>query len=211
MPNEERGVEDTPRTKILISIPTDGYIHNTVAGVMFNILLNNKKYDITTMVSAIRGISWHRNWVVKEFLKTDCDYLIMIDDDNTPPDNMLDLIELDKDIISLPTPVNLGKIGQPNLAWNIFYRQENRWLPEPNKGIGLEEVEAVGSGCIIIARRVLEELDHPFTTVKDNDDQQLVGTDLAFCEKATESEFKIYTHWDYVCRHYKEINLLELL
>lgn len=193
--------------KIQIALPTDGYIHHKVVGTLFASILNNTKHEINTVVSSMKGIGEHRNVLVKDFLKGDCDYLVMVDADNPPPTNFLDLIDLDKEVIGLPTPINMDYIqGLTNVCWNIF----KDGLPVKEKGDGLQEVEAVGSGVIIIRRDVLEKIEHPFTTVRNADDLRIVGTDIAFCKRCRDKGIKIWTNWDYKCSHFKELDISTL-
>lgn len=195
-------------SKVMIAIPTDGLIHHKVLGTLCNILLN-KKIEVTTYISQMRGIGEHRNVIVKDFLKTDFDYLLMIDADNPPPENVLDLVELDLPVIGLPTPINMSyRQGIPEFCWNVFGEDD---LPRKFNGSGLEEVPMVGSGVMLIRRDVLEKIEHPFTTVRNEDDLRVVGTDTAFCKKCKDNGFKIYTHWDYQCSHFKDMNLLSLI
>ena len=188
----------------MIALLTDEMIHHTVVGVLCQIILNEKRHFLTTYVSAMNGIGEHRNKIVKDFLESDYDYLVQVDSDNPPPADFLDLIEKDLDVVGLPTPINMSNTGVPDIRWNVF---END-LPIKFEGQGLEEVQMVGTGCIIIARRVLEAVEHPFTTIRDADDMRTVGTDTAFCKRAKDKGFKIYTHWGYKCGHYKASNLL---
>jgi len=195
------------RKKVLIVIPTEGQIHHSVVGVLCQILLNNTKYEIDTCISQMRGIGEHRNIMVKHFLSGDWDYMLQIDADNPPPKNVLDLIDLDKEVIGLPTPIQMSPIkGLTELFWNVF----RGGYPIKEVGEGLQEAEAVGSGCILIRRDVLEKIKHPFTTIRDEEDLRLVSTDLAFCQRCREQGIKIWTHWDYKCSHYKQIDLSTL-
>lgn len=191
--------------KVMIAIPTDGMIHNTVVGTLCQILLNEHRYHLTTYISAMQGIGEHRNKIVKDFLETDFDYLVMIDADNTPPNDFLDLIDKDLDVIGLPTPINMSYTGVPDIRWNVF---DDNDLPIKFQGSGLEEVNMVGSGVIIIARRVLQTIKHPFTTIRDAEDMRTVGTDTAFCKRCKENGFKVWTSWEHKCSHYKDTNLL---
>ena len=196
------------RMKIFIAIPTANSIHHTVVGVLCQILLQGK-HDITTYISAMKDIGAHRNVVVKAFLQSDCDYLMMIDSDNPPPPTVLDLMALDKDVISCPTPINMNWMrGVNNYFWNVF---DMNGQPTKNKGEGLEKVEKVGTGCILIKRHVLEKIENPFTTVRGEDDNRTVGTDIAFCKKCKKEGIDIHVHWDYICSHFKEMDLLTLI
>ena len=195
--------------KILIAVITghEEGIHHQVVGTLCQILLNSKKHTINTYISAMRGIGEHRNVVVKEFLKGDYDYLLFIDSDNPPPENVLDLVDLDKEVIGLPTPINMNHTkGLNNVCWNVF---ENN-LPINKTGEGLEEGDMVGTGVMLIRRDVLEKIDNPFTTVRNEADLRTVGTDAAFCFKCRRKKIKIYTHWDYKAKHFKQIDLLTL-
>ncbi len=195
------------KTRILIALPTDGMIHNKTVGTVLAMVLQNTKYELDTYVSAMQGIGEHRNIIVKDFLAGDYDFLLMIDDDNPPPVNILELVELDKEVIGLPTPINMNHIqGINDIRWNVFKDE----LPIKDAGQGLEEVEMVGTGCILIRRDVLEKIKHPFTTVRNEEDLRTIGTDTAFCKKCNDQGIKIYTHWDYKCRHFKEVDLLTM-
>jgi GT2 family glycosyltransferase len=170
--------------------------------------LNEKRYEVETCISAMRGIGEHRNVMAKHFLSGDWDYLLMIDADNPVPKNVLDLVELDKEVIGLPTPIQMSPIrGLTELFWNVF--DENGY-PTKETGEGLQEAHKVGTGAILIRRDVLEKIEHPFTTVRDADDLRIVSTDLAFCDKCRKKGIKIWTHWDYKCGHYKTIDLSTL-
>ena len=194
------------RKRVMVVIPTEQMVHHTVVTVLCQIILQGK-HDIMSVVSTQHGIGENRNAIVKGFLKSDMEFLLMIDSDNPCPNNVLDLMALDKDVISLPTPINMNWRGVSDIYWNVFGEDG---YPVKEAGEGLQQVDAVGSGCILIHRRVLEKLKHPFTTVRDADDLRIVGTDLAFSAKCKEAGFELYTHWDYKCRHYKEIDLLTI-
>jgi hypothetical protein len=192
------------RKKVMIAIPTDHSIHHSVVGVLCQILLQGK-HDITTYISTMRGIGEHRNKIVEAFLETDMDYLMMMDADNPCPNNVLDLLG-EEDIISLPTPINMNWMGVTNIFWNVWKDGK----PTKDTGVGLQEVDKAGTGCIIIRRHVLEKLKNPFTEVRDETGLRTVGTDIAFSNKCKKAGFKIYCAWDYPCRHYKDIDLLTI-
>ena len=194
--------------KVFIAVPTGDTVHYKVVGLLCQLLsIYKDRYVMHTYVSRKRGIGEHRNLIVKEFLATDSDYLLMIDSDNPCPNNVLDLIELDKEVIALPTPINLNWGGVDNLYWNVF--NENN-QPIKADGEGLEKVHSAGTGVILIRRDVLEKVKHPFTTVRDKEDERMVGTDIAFCERCAKAGIDIHVHWGYKCRHYKEVDLLSL-
>lgn len=209
MENEKRGMENKTLPRVLIAIPCLDSIHQRVVGRLFQVILGNTEYIIDTLISPMRGIGENRNRITKAFLKGNYDWLLMVDSDNPPPRNVLQLIKEDKDVIGLPTPINMNWVeGVNNIYWSVF---DESGHPIKEQGNGLQRVKKIGTGCILIKRKVLESIENPFTTVRGEDDVRIVGTDIAFCIKCNNAGFEIYTHWDYVCNHYKEIDLLSII
>lgn len=194
--------------KIVIGIPTRGQIHYTL---LWALLGFSKRHDLGFIVNrSCEGAGANRNTIVKKFLETSGDFLLMIDDDTTPPyDLNLDLLtELDKDILVLPYPLNMNTQTEDDLFWSIF--------PEPEKmtkkkGKGLEEIYAAGTGFVLIKRKVLEALDPPFKYLRDKYDNIDKAEDYLFCERAREKGFKTWVDWDYPCSHWKDTNLLNII
>lgn len=155
--------------------------------------------------------------VVKDFVAGGYDYWLNIDADNPPIKNPLDLIALDKDILGLPTPVWhwTGVNDDRPIYWNAYSWDEKaqafrEYLPQD----GLRRVDAVGTGCMLVARRVFKDpkmLVAPFQRSLAPDGTVDVGNDLAFCRRATRCGFEVWAHFDYPCRHYQEVELTEVI
>jgi len=157
-------------------------------------------------------ISSNRNKITKRFLKTDCDFLLMIDDDVVPLHNPCELVRANMDVIGSP-----AQVASPGhlMVWTAY-------VPHPEgkgyQAIDLDnfddmfdmlEVSIVGTGCILIKRKVLESLKAPFHCEYDEDGIIRYGTDFAFCRKATKAGFKVYTTMHRRCEHYKKVGLNE--
>ena len=84
-----------------------------------------------------------------------------------------------------------------------------RQVPLEKRG-GLQEYDAVGTGCIVIARRVLETIKEPCSPKWENG-LMILGRDFYMCEKAKKVGFKVWAHWDYLCDHFKELSLLSVI
>jgi hypothetical protein len=161
----------------------------------------------------------NKHRIMKDFLEQGFDYLISIDDDNPPLNNPIDLVFYGLDIIGCPTPVwaNMKKGDQP-FYYNVMTRKIvdgiDGYTPYNYKeGEQLVECDAVGSGCSVIARRVLEKLkdDMPFNIEWDQYGFPARGTDFAFCKRAKDAGFKVYAHYDYPCLHFHEVELSEII
>ena len=156
-------------------------------------------------------ISSNRNRIVKRFLATRCDYLLMIDDDVVPLDNPAEFVHAGKDIVGFPAPVRQAG-RQLNFVAYVKYPERDDYAPvdfaRVDDTIELLRVDIVGTGCILIKRRVLEALKAPFHTEFDEDGILEVGTDFAFCRKAAAAGFEIFCTPQRVCEHHKEVGML---
>jgi len=160
-------------------------------------------------------ISSNRNAITKRFLQSGADFLLMFDDDVVPLGNPAAFCALDKDVIGFPAKVRqTSQTGSWILSWVAYSRIKGTddYLPVRFENFddqtALVKVDAVGTGCILIARRVLAGLKAPFHTEFDEDGILTVGTDFAFCRKAQAAGFEILTAPQCVCEHYKELGML---
>jgi hypothetical protein len=127
-----------------------------------------------------------------EAMREDCTHVLFIDSDMTFPQDMVGrLLAHDKDIVAtncarrrMPTgPTARGLDGQ------LVYT-----MPDST---GLEEVESIGMGVMLISRKVFESLSEPwFETPWRTDKRGYIGEDVFFCRKARAAGFKIYIDHD---------------
>jgi len=68
---------------------------------------------------------------------------------------------------------------------------------------GLIEIDATGTGVLLTSRRVLEALKAPFERKYDENGIEELGQDLYFSRKAKDAGFRIFSHLDYIAKHYK--------
>ena len=148
-----------------------------------------------------------------DFLEGGEDYWLSFDDDNPPLANPLDRVEDDLDLVGFPTPVWHSEVpGDRPYYFNALDRVADGWVPhEPCKG--LQEVDAIGSGCFLVARRVIEKLkySHPFARQWGREGTVEVGCDYSFCEKVRGAGFKIFADYDRPCQHFVELPLVEVI
>jgi len=155
---------------------------------------------------------------MREFLGGPYDFWLSMDSDNPPGKNPLDLVELDLDLVGLPTPVwQHDSSGKPRLVWNVYERvgdEGYRWLPLETGG-GLIRCDAIGTGCFLAARRVFESPairdGRPFQRHWKDDGTEALGSDLAFSRRVLEAGFAVCAHWGYLCHHYSELDLVEVM
>lgn len=197
--------------RVFVTVPNLGWVHRQVLGTVVNMLVESRceiEFDAPLENPPYDNAL---NTIAKRFYGGNCDFWLNIDADNPPSRNPLDLCELGKDIIGCPTPnIRVGR--NPLVQWMVFRLADGRHVPIEGKG--LERVDAISSGAMLIARRVFENPEmrkHPFLSVFNLDGIRVQGPDLSFCARARKQGFEIYAHFDYPSYHYKEVELGELM
>lgn len=203
--------------KILISVTNTGWIHKFVTSAIIRIL-QNSPYKIKVIFPTHNPYENNLHHIVNEFMEDNYDFWLNIDSDNPPIGNPLELVELNKDILGLPTPVwhfTGDKKGERPVYWNGYdYVPEKDAYKEHLPRQGLQEVDAVGTGCLLISRRVFENLEmrkSPFQRQYNEDGTVSKGNDISFCEKAKKQGFKIYCHYGYPCLHFNELEINDVI
>ncbi len=213
--------------KIWVSVLNQAYIHtNLVEILMF--LDRTSPYELHFEFPSDKPGVHNRSRITQRFLESDFDYLMMIDSGVIPPMNVLNLVSYDVPIISpwiaafqshgiIPLVLKEVKLedkkdeekflsramGIPVIkkeksqAYGILGEKDGEEIYE-----GLVEVDATGTGCILIKRQVLEDLKPAFWDVFDPDTgERIIGQDLNFCKRAREIGYKTYVHMGYEASH----------
>jgi len=149
-----------------------------------------------------------RNYFARECVNQKFDYLLMIDDDNPIPPQTLELmIEDDKDIIIAPILTrNPGINGEYDLC--AYYSREVKikknsltmydFIKKFRDEGPLHKIDAGGTGCMLIKRKVLEtllkkyEFPFEFGDITVDGQRRTLSEDVEFCEKANKEGFEIW-------------------
>lgn len=201
------------RLRCLVTVPTyEQWIHADVAAVLLRMAADDR-CSVEFSFPGYRPYENALNHAVHTMLRGTWDYWINIDDDNPPIKNPLDLCFLGKDIIGCPTPTwRNTKIDGP-VQFSAYNLHDGHYFPfpKPSSENPLVQVDAVGTGCIVISRAVLTTLEKPlFVREWDTNGFVSKGSDLRFCEIAKRKGFEVFAHFGYPCRHYKELELCEV-
>lgn len=199
--------------RVYVTVPNgSGWIHKAVHHAVCRILADRRyrlRVDAPTHSPYVHNL--HK--CMGDFLDGGEDYWLSMDDDNPPSTNPLGLVELDCDLIGCPTPVWCNMVeGDRPWYFNAMDRKKDGYVPhEPCDG--LQEVDAIGSGCFLVARRVMWALrDHqPFMRQWDQRGLVQMGGDFSFCEKVRAAGFRVWAHYGYVADHMNELPLLEVI
>lgn len=149
-------------------------------------------------------LSIARNTCAEEFLKSAQEWLWFVDTDTVFAADVLPRLlsladPVERPVVSAAVPIS-GKnprrefTGVPDLFW-AAYRYDPVGGLEPigcGEAVGeCERVDAVGTGCVLIHRTVLEAVGPgPFNELSSGN--AVMGEDLAFCRRADERGIPIH-------------------
>lgn len=196
--------------RIGIYVPTRGHVwHGTASALAYIGVVN--EIGLPRYVQGVTGPAEVRNEIVKLFLESDRDTLVMCDDDVVPPQHVLQIIDPiwddEFDIVAACVP-----IMRPGTAFmpNIFVREGAGYNPhlDAYKERGVIAADAVGTGCIAISRRVLTDnhMKTPFRPKLHKDGTWHVGEDVNFCERAKARGYRVAADLEVWCEHLTELH-----
>jgi len=197
---------------VLVGIPHTGQIRAEL-GVNFVQWMSDPRFTTEILpVKKLRPVTHARNFLVKEFLDNpafgECQYILMVDSDMSTPPNILELALYNKPIMgALTFMVKEGHVVP------IAMRRHGRGysLVTPLPGNDLVEVDATGTGCLMIRRDVFSRLKRPFFEyVLDDNGLVQLGNDFYFCMKAKEAGIPVFIHTGYVTAHDQTVDITDM-
>ena len=176
------------------------------------------KVDINTLKSPY--VSYARNILTAQFMKSDKDYLLFIDADvEFEPECPLRMVVAQKDIVCTPYRVKTNDPDVVRYTTTVPDNDNVKVLPG-----GLVELTRGPSGMMLIHRRVFETLqkNRPDLEIQAHQhvdlfpegfkifsfwdcvfkDGKWTGDDIAFCNLATENGFKLYANIESTMVHH---------
>ena len=195
--------------RIAILIPARGQMEVATAFdlvAMCAYTIKTTKHDIDLFTSSGTLIFDQRNSLVKTALEIKADYLLFVDADmRFPKDTLKILMAHDKDIIG----VNATTRSEPvkPTAKNIVLQEDGSvdWMPiYSNVKSGVERVDGIGCGIMLIKRKVVEEIEMPYFYFEQLGNNKILGEDIYFCIKARDSGFDTWVDHD-LSKHIKHI------
>ena len=209
--------------RVCIGMVNNGTINSLLAMDLIHIAREkNGHFDHMVQVGNIGLTTRSRNVVVKTFLETtDADWLLMIDsDERLSLDTWHKLVdsahEKDRPIVS-------------GLVFAAFFDGDDGLRPvptiyrmDPEKGLEaidgypideLIEVDATGTGCLLIHRSVLLDMQKQATVNQGKDwawfvegaiDGTYFGEDLLFSKRLKSLQYKIHAHTGAILPHHKQ-------
>lgn len=197
--------------RVHVATPMIGEVRIEHAQFLQWLMLNERRHQLLIYAVEGRPIADARCKIARRFLADpNAEYLMMLDSDQWPCategaayHNPLDLIERDLDVVGFPYPT-------------VRYQHPDGpliWLPhEPMPDVDIASTNAVATGCIIIARRVLAHpaLRVPFADAFNNDGTLDYSEDIDFSLKARKAGFELHVAMNRPLHHVKMLDLVDL-
>lgn len=203
------------RPRVLVTVPNgDGWLHKHVAMALLR-LQGNRLCEPTIMLPTWRPYEHNLNRCAAQALDDGYDYWLSIDADNPPTGNPLDRVSDDLDLVGFPTPVyhDERKGDRPWYFNALDYvdKDGGAWRPhEPYDG--LQAVDCIGSGCFLVAVRVLRALTAPYF-MREYNARGFVerGHDYLFSRQVKQHGFRVWADFDRPCQHFNELDILSVI
>jgi len=172
-------------------------------------------YNVKVSFNYLQPVDANRNQMVKDFLgDEDNEWLIMCDNDVVPPRDILQMVDYGEKVVSATVTIKKERVPQPVIVKQRDdgqYRQMgmDEYYDEIDDE-GLVEVDGVGTGCILIHRSVVEDIEPPWFRFIYNDDGTLeLGEDFYFGEKLRQNDYSMYVSSEHVCSHFRKTDLTD--
>lgn len=210
------------KTKVFLAIPTMGSVVDSQEYIIRDLKdTYGEKIEFVYPKMCVRRMfhDFARNMLVEEFLDSGADILWFLDSDITPNAHVLDLILLHGDkweVAGATYPVCMKPTVEGGMELVFTCYKKN---PEtgnlavagvPLSGTGF--VDGLATGCLFIKREVFAKLQKPYFEHKYREESREMkeGEDLGFCRKLNDIGIQVFTDYSMVCKHQKEVCLLDM-
>jgi len=221
------------KPKIFIGVPNLGSV-GTLLSVRLREWYSSGKYQITIVeVTGVRPLEVALNRILDQFLKSDCEYLFTINDDEHLPSDALDrLLAHDKDIVIPlgfkwdrdlgPMPCVGVRVGGRPIAeemadhfeepQTITVTEVPRWIQPVSGYAGLRKCDRIGNSGVLIKRHVIEALPLGAFRLDMPEDRLSVtaSEDFVWSDAMRAAGFEIWVDCTMKLDHFKQVNLYKV-
>lgn len=175
-----------PDIRLAIGIPCN---FQMVPLAFFESLMLMERPNFELIMKDAGHIDDMRNDIVKTAQKAGCTHLIMMDTDMIyHPQTITRLLSHDLPIVGALTfrryppfdPLMMKSAGAK-------YQTIQEW-----KDGDLVEVDATGTGCLMLNMRIFDELPYPWFRMRTNEEGGVIGEDIGLCKDLKERGYQIF-------------------
>lgn len=196
--------------KILIAVPT----FENIMPDTFKAIWDLDKGDNECLFEFVRGYdcATARNNIAKKSMDLDADYVLMVDNDVTPPKETLQWMLEDPQDVTLGyyahrNADNLynGRVSVCKLGW-YNYPLESEFKAEEMTAMIADgktkiQIHGGGMGCAFIKTDVFRRIKYPWYDWVNYNNGSMLSEDLFFCEACRKAKIPIYTDVRVGCGH----------
>jgi len=143
-----------------------------------------------------------RNNLVRDFLKSDCEYLFFVDIDiGLPLDGLKKLIEANKPIIGGLYFQRIPPHNPMMFEKELFTEKEHRYTFKRDYTEGVTEVDATGAGALLLKKEVCKKVKYPWF---NEPTEYNTNEDFWFCEKVKEAGYPVFVDTTVKISHFSE-------
>lgn len=159
------------------------------------------------------SVALTRNTIVHKFMQTDCTTLVMVDDDIVPPPHFLETLDRfipEFGMVSIPHPMP-HPVDKSKMILTAYNWGRDGLEPAPLMD-GINQVDAVATGCVAISREAIEVLGSCPFKIENDPFAYVTSDDFIFCGELNEAGFKIGCWFDiWHCDHVTTVNVAPIL
>ncbi len=186
--------------RILIGTPT--FDRRVDIEVVKGILkLEREGYDIDICFPVSSHISRNRNYIVHQALKEGHDYVFFWDSDLGLEEGFMDKLMNASYDFEAKIAVGCYKIKDKESKYVLGKRKGDLYENLTKCDI-IQEVDAGGTGCMLIHKSVFDLIEDPWFTIVDGKNLETMPEDFEFCRKAKEKGVKIVAVPTFTTNHY---------
>lgn len=204
--------------RVMIAVPT----FENITPDTFKALWDMDKGGNDCQFEFVRGYdcATARNNIVMRALESGAEYVMMVDNDVTPPkDALVNLMSHDVDVVGgyyahrdadniYRGRTCVCKLMAPNNEYYFNYPAESEYTAGElhelrDSGDHIVQIHGGGMGCILVKTRVFKRIQYPwFDWVNHPDESRgMLSEDLFFCEQLKVAHIPIYVDTRVACGH----------
>jgi hypothetical protein len=174
--------------KITLAVASSGVFKTDTVKTLVG-TVQTSKYPIEFLVAQSSMVHHARKRLVESAQKNGSSHIFFVDSDMAFEDDVLPrLLAHDKDIVGA------------NYHFRFFPIRTNMKLNGEVKK-GLNECEAIGTGCLLIKMSVFDVIDKPWFWYEDLNEKECMTEDYWFCRQARRKGLKVWYDGDLNVKH----------
>jgi GT2 family glycosyltransferase len=196
---------------IFCGVERSGWLCPELARFIVALTHEKKERSISMTLSiGVSPVDHARNLVVREFLRSGCEWCVLLDNDQSVPMDILRMLDWAPHDVHVVTPMNYRGVTLANGSVAVQPVWE---LLGPATDTPWQELRACGAGVMGVRREAFERIGKQgpwFRFAYDAYGKVTKAEDIFFCESARAAGCRIFGNKSFVAQHYHTVGLASL-